>query len=1205
MATSFTPVTPLLSPGVQVTVIDESQYLPSSTNSVPYFLIATAQNKVSGSGTGVAAGTLKVNANRLYLITSQRDLAATFGNPFFYKTTIGTPINGYELNEYGLLAAYSALGVTNRAYVQRVDIDLTQLTATLLRPTGEPTNGTYWLNTATTQWGIFEWNQTTGAFSAITPTVITTTSELQSGVPLQDYGIIGDYTVVATDTTNPVYYKNGTVSAGTGNSTTLSNLYNTWVLVGSDDWKLSYPAVQGANAVTTTLTAGNTIVVNGTSVAVPAGPNNTVQGLSGAINSANIEGVYSAVINNKLSLFANSQASADGSTADDGIILISSTGSTSGLLTTLGLTAGVTYYAPGLQQSQNYVFPRWRTTDDTPRPTGSVWNKITAKNLGTFMVVEKYNTGLAQWVQQAAPVYENDWNANAALDSTGGGRNIVVGSTYTQYNVNPAPTGISTWSSSTAYTVGDRVIYDNLTYISIQNGTNHNPATATAYWTEIQNDLPYNSTYTLQVFGRSTTGATVVTGSTSTPVVTSGNQFTITTSIANSGSLTSTVTVTINGNTTADFITAVSSAGLPYVVASVNSSGAIVLTQTQGGVILLQEVTGTPIANAGFTTATTGCRVIVDGDTTSYLQLSAWTPLVYTASAIAPNQDPADGTYWYYSTTNQVDIMINNGTTWVGYQNDYNDTRGYNLNSTNPTGPIIAATAPTTQTDGTPLVYGDLWVNTSNLELYPLLNRWQAVEGVNQWVLIDNTDQQTSNGILFGDARWSSTGTVNPITDALPSITSLLTSDYLDVDAPDPALYPAGMLLWNSRRSGFNVKSFQVNYFNAGSYSYPTWNSSTTYAVGAQVLYNTVLYVAIQGSNTNQNPATQSAYWSVLETNSWVTASGNRADGSPNMGRLAQRALIVAALKSGINSSVTVREEQAQFNLMACTAYPELIPNMVALSDERNNTAFVVGDTPMRLGPNGTDITSWATNNGGLGLYAGDGLQTTSPYSAVFYPSCQTTDLGGSIVVTAPSHMMVRTIIRSDNVSYPWLAPAGTRRGVIDNAGAIGYINSTTGEFVTIGNNQGLRDVEYLNAINPITFVPGVGITNFGNKTTYNQLTALNRINVARLIAYMRGRLEEIGKQFLFEPNDQITRNEVTNAINGLCINLVAKRGIYDFLVQCDDQNNTPFTIDNNELIVDIAIEPVKAVEFIYIPLRIRTTGAIANSQTATQTSIQ
>ena len=1148
---------PLVSPGVQVTVIDESQYLPAATNSVPYFLIATAQNKVSGSGVGVAAGTLKINANRLYQITSQRDLAATFGNPFFYKTTIGTPINGYELNEYGLLAAYSALGVTNRAYVQRVDIDLTQLTAALVRPTGEPTNGTYWLNTGTTQWGIFEWNQTTGAFTNVVPGVITSTSELLSGVPLQDYGAIGDYAVVATNTANPVYYKNGAVATVAGyNSSVLTSLYNTWVLVGSDDWKLSYATIQGANAVTTTIGYSGNLFINGVTVAVSSG--NTVQTVSTNINSANITGVYSAVIDNKLCLFADSSATADGSTADDGAIVITTTNTN--ITTVLGITLGNTYYAPGLQQSPNYQNPRWRATDATPRPTGSVWNKTTAQNLGTLMVVEKYSTTLAQWVQQAAPVYENDWNANANLDATGGGKNIIAGATYTQYNVDPVASGVSQY--------------------------------------------PYNSTYTLQVFERASQGATIVTGATSSPVVVSGNQFSITTSIANSGELTNTVTVTINGNTTADFLTAVSSAGFSNVIASVNSSGAIVMTQTQGGVILLRPVTGTPLANAGFTASTSGCRLIVDGNTTDYLQLSGWIPLTYTASAVAPNQDPANGTYWYYSTTSQVDIMINTGSAWVGYQNDTNDTRGYNLSQTNPTGPIVAVSAPTTQTDGTVLVYGDLWIDTSNLELYPRIYRWQAVEGVNQWVLIDNTDQQTSNGVYFGDARWSSTGVVNPITDNYPSIVTLLTSNYLDVDAPDPALFPAGMLLWNTRRSGFNVKSFQVNYFNASSFSYPTWSTSTTYAVGAQVLYNTVLYVAIQ-AGTNQNPATQTSYWDVLQTNSWVTASGNRADGSPNMGRLAQRALIVAALKSGIDTSVTVREEQAQFNLMACTAYPELIVNMVALSDERNNTAFVVGDTPMRLGPNGTDITSWATNNGGLGLYAGDGLQTTSPYAGVFYPSCQTTDLGGSAVVTAPSHMMVRTIIRSDNVSYPWLAPAGTRRGVIDNAARIGYINANTGEFITIGNNQGLRDVEYLNAINPITFVPGVGITNFGNKTTYNQLTALNRINVARLIAFMRGRLEEIGKQFLFEPNDQITRNEMTNAVNGLCIDLVAKRGIYDFLVVCDDSNNTPARIDANELWVDIAIEPVKAVEFIYIPLRIKATGAIASSQTARQTSIQ
>jgi phage tail sheath protein FI len=146
--------------------------------------------------------------------------------------------------------------------------------------------------------------------------------------------------------------------------------------------------------------------------------------------------------------------------------------------------------------------------------------------------------------------------------------------------------------------------------------------------------------------------------------------------------------------------------------------------------------------------------------------------------------------------------------------------------------------------------------------------------------------------------------------------------------------------------------------------------------------------------------------------------------------------------------------------------------------------------------------------------------------------------------------------------------------------------------------------VLYTYSINPITFIPGIGITNFGNKTSAAQgivaagavPSALDRINVARLVAYLRGRLEEIGKLYLFEPNDQITRNQITNTINSLMIDLVAKRAIYDYLVVCDLTNNPPATIDRNELYVDVAIEPVKAVEFIYIPLKIKNTGAIQNT---------
>jgi hypothetical protein len=311
-------------------------------------------------------------------------------------------------------------------------------------------------------------------------------------------------------------------------------------------------------------------------------------------------------------------------------------------------------------------------------------------------------------------------------------------------------------------------------------------------------------------------------------------------------------------------------------------------------------------------------------------------------------------------------------------------------------------------------------------------------------------------------------------------------------------------------------------------------------------------------------------------------------------GRLAQRALIVQAMKSGLDTALGPREETAQYTLIATPAYPELTPNMIALSNERNNTLFVVADTPMRLPGTGTDLANWATNNGGLGLATEDGQIATSNYAASFYPSCTTTNTDGSTVVQPPSHMMIRTIIRSDEVSYPWLAPAGTRRGVVDNAIQLGYIDAATGEFTPLSVNQALRDVLYTNNINPITFIPGIGITNFGNKTSTTTTSALDRINVARLVAYLRGRLKEIGDLYLFEPNDQITRLQITNQINSLMIDLVAKRALYDYLVVCDLTNNTPARIDRNELWVDVAIEPVKAVEFIYIPLRIKNTGAIA-----------
>ena len=1183
----------LLSPGVQVSVIDQSNYTPAASGSIPYFLIATAQNKVSGAGTGVAPGTLAVNADKLYLMTSQRDLLSTYGNPFFYNTTAGTPINGYELNEYGLLAAYSALGVTNQAYVQRVNIDLAALTATLTRPTGNPNNGTFWLDTTNSKWGLNQWNITTNAFTNQVPSVITSTSDLVSDttVPLQSYGSINDYAVVATSTTNPIYYKRGgptTAQAPNWSQdlATADELYNSWVLLGSNEWKTSWPAIQGTTAPAT-LTTGNTVILNNITVTVSSSPNNTVQQLVGDINNAcNTSGVFAANIGGALCIYAadpvgytatvtgasgtgtvatltfSTQAFAPYNIGDsivvDGVSVTgyngthtvtactttsvsytntttdSGTGGTvqesasmggvvnigGTALTQLGITAGI-YYAPQYAYGPNYSAPRWRSGQNQPAPTGSIFQQTNSVNLGETLIVSQYNSTLGTFVPQACPVYVNNNSAIYGLDPTTGGGSIPVGTTYGRIN-------------------------------------------------------PYkNGTGGLQIRERYASGATIITATATNPTFITGSTFIIQATEPETSAVTSPVTATIIGTTTADFVSAVSAAGVLNVSATVNSSGALVLTHAAGGDIYITDGTNSPISTAGFTPYTNSSTAYSIGVTYNNLvneddgyTLSNWATsptFTYTASNMAPDQDPATGTYWYYSDATVADIMIQNNGAWVGYQNCMNDVRGYDLSLTNATGPIFSATAPMTQTNSaqSPLQYGDLWINTGDLENYPVLSRWENINGQDQWVQINNVDQTTINGILFADARWAPNGTTDPVTGEFPPISGpggLITSDYLDLDAPSPTLYPEGVLLWNTRRSGFNVKTYEANAFNATDYPYP------------DVL-----------------PEVKST---------WNTASGNRADGSPNMGHWAQRALIVKALRAGIDSNTQVLENQVRFNLMACPSYPELAPNMSVVNNNRGDTAFVVVDTPLRLTPE--EITTWATNNNGLGVTHGDGnLSAGQAYAGAFYPSCQTTDLAGSLVVTAPSHMMIRTIIRSDAVSYPWFAPAGLRRGVVDNAVQIGYISSTTGQFVTTTVNQQLRDVLYQNDINPITFIPGSGITNFGNHTLQGNNTALDRINVARLVAYLRAQLELIGNQYLFEPNDTITRSAISGQISSLMNALVSQRGIYDYLVVCDLTNNTPATIDANELYVDIAIEPEKAVEFIYIPLRIQNTGTIAAQQVA------
>lgn len=1073
----------LISPGVEVTVIDESNYTPNEAGTVAAIVIATAQDKLSGTGSGIAAGTTAANAGKTYLIGSQRELTSTFGNPTFYNTATGSPINGYELNEYGLMAAYSMLGVTNRAYVMRADIDLAELVSSTSRPLGNPTNGTNWWDVSVdTRWGIFEWNQSTGAFTNKIPTVITSTTDLSGGVPKTSIGAIGDYALVATNTSNPVYYKNRS---------------NAWVLVGSASWQISHATIAGTVA-SPRFTNGNTITINGTTVTMVG---STVAELATSINNASITGVTAAVHSNKIEIFADSTAVGVSSVADGKIVLANASGT---ILTDAGLTAG-TYARPLIAQDPHYTVPAWKSTDTTPRPTGSVWVKTTNSNLGFLADISTYSTTTGSFVSYNAPAYENDQTALKNLD-TAGGSNISAGSFYVQY------------------------------------------------------DVSENDTVTYKLFKRYSSGALNVTGTiaTSNPL-TASETFTIQASAANSTTLTSAVTVVLSGTSLADMASDINGANVANVSASVNSSGYLVITHALGGVIVLKDTSGTPLADAGISTSITTKQVRSGNN--SDLILSNWIADTYTASTSAPSSNPADNTYWYHGGF-EADIMVHDGTSWRGYQN-ITDTRGYALGDTSPDGVIFSTLEPTTQSDSTALVNGDLWIDTSDLENYPALYRYQTVSGEQRWVAIDKTDQTTENGIVFGDARFIGDTTTDVVTGTIPTTKSLLSSDTVDIDRPDPTVYPRGMLLFNTRRSTYGVKQFRSDYFSRTNFS-----DTTTYPT------------------------------LPTEKDAWVTQSGS------TFGRKAVRTIVANAMKSALDASAELREDARTFNIIAAPGYPELIANMISLNNDRRQTAFVVGDSPMRLAATSTAIENWATNSAGATDNGDDGMVSSDPYMGVFYPAGSTNDLSGNTIVVPASHAILRTIARSDDISFPWFAPAGTRRGLVDNVASIGYVNSVTGAFITDNIRESVRDTLYTNRINPIAFFNGSGILNYGNKTRATTPSALDRINVARLTSYLRRQLQTIATGYVFEPNDKITRDELKQQVEQTLNDLVAKRGVYDYLVVCDETNNTPDRIDRNELYVDVAIEPVKSAEFIFIPIRLKNTGEIASGNVAAASTV-
>jgi hypothetical protein len=275
---------------------------------------------------------------------------------------------------------------------------------------------------------------------------------------------------------------------------------------------------------------------------------------------------------------------------------------------------------------------------------------------------------------------------------------------------------------------------------------------------------------------------------------------------------------------------------------------------------------------------------------------------------------------------------------------------------------------------------------------------------------------------------------------------------------------------------------------------------------------------------------------------------------------------------------------------------------MLNLLSNQDDYQFNVLTTPGLIRSKHSSAITTAVNNvqsRGDAIYVIDPSQYASPitgtdspveeagtinssYGAMYWPWLQTSDpdTGDNVWVPA-STMMPGVYAFNDNASEPWFAPAGINRG--------GLATVIRPERKL---SQANRDTLYSAKVNPIASFPGVGTVVYGQKTLQKQASALDRVNVRRLLIELKGYIGQISQTLVFEQNTAATRNNFLSQVNPYLESVQQRQGLYAFKVVMDDSNNTPDVIDRNQLVGQIFLQPTKTAEFIILDFNVLPTGA-------------
>jgi uncharacterized protein len=240
--------------------------------------------------------------------------------------------------------------------------------------------------------------------------------------------------------------------------------------------------------------------------------------------------------------------------------------------------------------------------------------------------------------------------------------------------------------------------------------------------------------------------------------------------------------------------------------------------------------------------------------------------------------------------------------------------------------------------------------------------------------------------------------------------------------------------------------------------------------------------------------------------------------------------------------------------------------NLLDSNIRSNGNSLMIFDT-VAYNQNLTQVTS--ANN------------INSSYATTYWPWLRTIDPSTGQQIWVPASTMIPGVYAlNDSIAEPWIAPAGVNRGVISNA-------IMAERYLTQGN----RDTLYEANVNPIATFPTTGVTVFGQKTTQKKKSALDRVNVRRLLIEVKNYITQVADTLVFEQNTVATRNEFLSQVNPYLSSIQQREGLTTFRVVMDETNNTPTTIDNNQLIGAIYLQPTRTVEFIYLTFNVTPTG--------------